>query len=381
MFLLLSSAFRGMLSRMERGIKGLGLWGILGMLGCNSGALVPAGESGDEEETVKAQSYGEFSNSCTEAPVVVSGYWQGNFSEIAYQEHSFCGVRGPAMFVRIEVPRRSDLIVEVQGAKSWPSLAILPEGCEEGQELACTSMLPLAMEEIAAGTQLVLAVLLSEEDPLFEQEITPDPQVEREAMGIGLKIQLRAVLAEGDLCHPVSLGRCERGSACSPAAEGGAAQEPTYRCRQLAGDTCTAPYSLQLGEELMEEGVTISLRSEEEHSNAYVHQCTGHRQAEAVYQLELSQDLLPLLSPSSRLQISSQSKNVGIAVRGSDCLEEQELGCEPGQESGTVLDIAGLATMVENGEQPFVFVEIPSEFSTGEGNQEAIELRLKVVDE
>ncbi len=331
-------------------------------------------------EEPRVAMHGVFSPSCTDVVSVVHGFYEGSLQDSAAGAAEFCGISGPAMFVEIDIPRRADLTVEAVGTQAIPTVVVLPKGCVKDQELACSAGIPVTVADLSGGASVVLGVMLPEEDANAQR-------AEAGALNFGLSIQLRAVLEVGELCHPVSLGRCVGGSACLAKLEDPEHDAETYRCRILADDTCADPRVVQIDEAILSQEFELSFARTELHSDAHVHSCTGHRRPETVVRLEFRAALGESLSETGRLQISSADPLVGLALRTPGCLPEQETACAAPQEGGASVEVEGLAGLAEQGLPVFLFVEQPApegflggrEDPHGELSEPYV-LRMKVVD-
>ena len=277
-----------------------------------------------------------------------------------------CGLgEGPLAFVRVELPTRADLIVHARGGQVIPRVAILQAGCasealDRDRLLACVDVLPVVVEDLRPGTELLLALGAFADDPALTSP-APEPGL-LDPLEVELELGLRAVFEEGRICD-AALGRCETGTLCQVALEGeGEAASEVARCRRPEADSCANPSTIELlpsGESLM-----LSIDPSEAHGDAHAHACTGWRRPERVHRL-----LLPAeISPTARLEIVADDPDVGLALRAPDCLPEHAQGCVPADLVGgphTLIVGAGqagqLAAWAMQGVAPLLFIELPSD--------------------
>lgn len=285
---------------------------------------------------------GEATDLCAAAFSVGAGVHHGTLRSRQPDLDGACGLGGPDAYFRLEVPRRSDVWVRGRGVAFEPRVGVLGTPCapawRQGQ-LLCTQGVGGWIEDLAAGTSVVVAVGISPEHPTIESAPPtegPDP------LDFELTVELRDVLDVGDLCEPASRGRCGTGTACTAGADGGPAT-----CELLDADTCATaePLALQYGT------TEIAIDRDLPHSDAHAHSCGGARHPERVYALTL-----PISDDAPTLSVSSGAPHVGFALRGNDCALATELQC-----ARPTPQPAAIATQVPSavGRPVMLFVELP----------------------
>lgn len=338
----------------------------LALAACTSDARettnLRAGES--DTDTGEDPPDTDFLATCTDAnlhraPTILRGSLRPFVETITFDVPPIgldCGLGngGPIGFVRIDIPIRADLIVHARAAQVLPRLAILQAGCasealDRDRLLACADALPLVVEDLRPGTELLLAIGAAPDDPALATP-SPDPGT-LDPLEVEIDLSLRAVIDEGFLCTP-ALGRCETGTLCLIEGE-------VARCRRPDADSCTNPTALELlpiGESLL-----LAIDTADPHGDAHAHTCTGWRRPERVHRL-----LLPAeISPTARLEIVADDPRVGLAVRMPDCLPEHAQACAPADlEGGPHALIVGegqLPIWAAQGIAPLLFVELPND--------------------
>jgi hypothetical protein len=268
---------------------------------------------------------------------------------------SACGLSGPTVFVEATLHERADLQVLARGRAYTPRLAVLLPGCsaDPSRILACGESLPVTIADLGPDVELLIAVGIDEADPALELPAPADEE-QVDPLDFELRLEVRAVLAEHALCGP-EYGRCEAGTVCLPQDEDGVMID---RCRRPPADSCFAPGTLIIPSP--GEAALIEIPSDEPHSDAHEHSCTGWRRPERVERLSLPDGL----GETATLSVIADDPRVGLALRGPDCLPESALACAPATSSGdgTSLSFGApgqLAALAAAGEGPILFIELP----------------------
>ncbi|HLT36186.1 MAG TPA: hypothetical protein VK034_07870, partial [Enhygromyxa sp.] len=267
-----------------------------------------------------------------------------------------CGLTGPVVFVEAKLHGRADLLVSARGRAYTPKFAVLLPGCiaDPGRILACGETLPVTIRDIGPEVDLLLAIGVDQADPALE---LPRPKAEAlDPLDFELRLEARAVLAEHQQCGP-AFGRCEAGTVCLARDEDGGAID---RCRRPPADSCALPGALAVPSPGA--AAVIEIASDEPHSDAHEHACTGWRRPERVERLELPVGL----GEAAILRVEADDPRVGLALRGPDCLPESALACAPALGSGEAISLsfggAGqLAALAAADQAPILFIELPRE--------------------
>jgi hypothetical protein len=336
----------------------------------NSPMNLRAGESDtdSESETGEPEPDTDFVATCTDAllhraPIHLHGSLRPIVDAITFDVPPIgldCGLAegAPIGFVRIEIPIRADVRIHTRGIEVLPRLAVLQAGCasealDPDRLLACADALPVTIEDLRGGTELLLAIGAAPDDPALSTP-PPEPGV-LDPLEVEIEIELRAVIDEGQRCNP-GLGRCETGTTCLAAIEDTIAID---RCRRPPADSCANPSTLDLlplGESLL-----VSIDTADPHGDAHAHACTGWRRPERVHRLRLPAEI----SPTARVEIIADDPRVGLAVRMPDCLPEHAHACMPADlEAGPHTLLVGegqLATWAMQGIAPLLFIELPAD--------------------
>jgi len=273
---------------------------------------------------------------CDEAVAVEPGRRYGSLAGAQPDAGGICGTDGPAVFLQVAIDRRADLEVNAVGEGFAPIVAVLETCGEPRRELACTQGLPTTVLDLSAGSDPIVAIAVSPEDPALEND----------GLAFAVDLDLRAVLGIGEACEPAHRGRCETGSACLPD------DEDVARCTALVGDTCASaePHALASAAPL-----EVTIDPIELQTDAHHHSCTGARRAERVLRLALPDDL----APGTALRITTDAADVGLAVRGATCLPDDELGCAAPSDAGIVLAVADVPGRIGSDHALYLFVELP----------------------
>ncbi len=375
------SRFTRLVSGFRRSLASLALL----LAACTTAAHEPASlragesetsETGDTETGESESETGEtpvFAATCTEGPAhrlpaTLHGSLRPLVETVAFGVPPIgldCGLGegGPLGFVRVEVPVRADVIVRARGGQVVARVAVLQAGCASEalaseRLLGCVDALPVVIEDLRSGTELLLAIGAAVDDPGLASP--PPGPGEFDPLTIELELSLRAVIDEGRTCSS-ALGRCETGTLCLSeleADDGGDAVE-VDRCRRPNAESCANPGELELlpvGESLV-----VMLATGEAHGDAHAHSCTGWRRPERVHRLVLPAEI----SPTARLEILADDPRVGLAVRAPDCLPDHAQACLPADLEGgpfpLILASGLLQTWAMQGVAPLLFIELPSD--------------------
>ncbi len=339
---------------------------VVSLVACGEGPLPPNNADGDGpgETTGEPSDPVEvaLSASCAAAPELNAGRWKADFSGSVGNLGTLCGVEGPELFGRITMGIRGDLVARVGGQGGPLRLALtapvcidldVPELCDDtGQELE--------LRDLPLGTQVLARVGSDIGTPGW------------------LDVEVRTVLAEGDVCEPESRGRCEATTTCEQdPIEGGA-----KICRPVLGDSCARPLDAVV--DLASTGLagSVMLPVDPAIGDEHAHSCfdSGSAARDAVVRLELTND--ELVADDARLNLSVLSggngADIGLAARGPGCETLEEIACSAGQGAATSIEIDDLGRRARRGEPIYVFVE----FAGGELPQglRTIDLLWSVVD-
>jgi hypothetical protein len=364
-------ALAGEINRRQGRVLALAAWVASG---CGVGtAEPPATDEGGDDETGGQADPGEpdpqFVVDCEDAPFMRTGTSQSTLAFIEGVGDGSCGQGGPVVYAALRPEIRADVIIESSGAEYEPRVALLDAVCEpEAEPLACAKGVPLVLADIAAGTELRLAVGIDSDDPALADEAPVA------ALAFRVDYVLRPVWAAGELC--TGLGRCEAGTACVESPEG------VPRCTALAADTCASAEAVMLPPVVGEEAM-LTIPADARHTDAHTHSCTGDRTAERVLRLRLS----GALPGGAAVEISSDDPGASLAVRVGGCEPQAEVGCAapaetdpPGPPPTVRVDAAAFVdpAFPQEISDAWVFLERP-EVVPGSPNP-AVSVRIRVVD-
>ncbi len=329
-------------------------------------AMEPDDDGGDSSTGDPSPGMGDV---CEVAPRVEEGPYQATLRGLSSTLGGVCGNGGPEGFVRLMVPRRADVRLEAHGAAYSPIVGVLP-GCVgdwDDRSLLCTQGLPGWILDVAAGTELFVAVGIEPDHPA----IATIPEDGSDLLAFVLHVGLREVLTEGEMCAFEGLGRCESGTACIEDEAGVA------RCTALEGDTCASAEELSLSL-----GTTMQvIDPQAPHTDAHIHACGGARRIDQVFRLRAAD----ALEPGGSVEISTTAPEIGLAVRGPGCLPGEEIACAPGDIDGAHVIVDDLSKTLEVGGSLFVFVEMPPGSGASEplqpapGEQAPFALRVELL--
>lgn len=250
-----------------------------------------------------------------------------------------CPFDGPDVFLRHTVTANADVTVTAQGEGFVPLVAILDAGCTAS--FACGAGLPMSMLDVAAGTELSLAIGVAADAPALAAALGPDD------LRFRVDVVERQVIGTGQGCGLLGQGRCETGSACMPDDLGGS------RCTQVPGDTCASATELLLDDA----PVVVSVDPAVPYSDAHQHPCAGARRRDRVIHVQWP-------APGGTLVVSSTADDVALAVRGPGCAAAEALACATEGAAGTRVELG-----VDGPGGAFVFVELPADDPAGDGSE------------
>ncbi len=300
------------------------------VLGCRDDASMDsqpppmsAGTLGDDEDASSGSSGDDLAEDgqdvCLSASSMTPGEFLGSLQGKRSSGGGACGTGGPDMFFRIRVERRSDLRVFAVGDGFTPRIGVFGNDCAvpfEDSGLLCTTGVPGWVSDVAAGTEVYVAVGAS--------------QSEIDASGTGafrLDVRARDVLSLGEPCSNEAWGRCAGGTQCAVPS---GTQEPAV-CIAIPGDRCDSAIILEV-----DRGATaLSIEPGVVHTDAHRHTCGGDRIPERVYRLEL-----PAVSAEATLRIEGERIDA-LAVRGPTCLPQEERACGADLEGRPAIELEG----------------------------------------
>lgn len=250
-----------------------------------------------------------------------------------------CAFDGPDVFLRHRVTTGADVTVTAQGEGFVPAVAILDAGCTRA--FACAAGLPTSMLDVAAGTELTIAVGIAADDPMLGVAMGPDD------LRFRVDVVERPVIATGEGCGLLGQGRCETGSACMPDDGGGS------RCTPVPGDTCASATDLAI------DGtpVVVAVDPAVPYSDAHQHPCAGARRRDRVVHVTWT-------ASGGTLFASTAAADVALAVRGPGCAAAEALACATEGATGTRVEVD-----VGSPGGAFVFVELPADDPGGDGSE------------
>lgn len=338
---------------------------------CGSGGGGGEGESGGASSTgetdgvtqVEAQTP---SDGCADAPTVVQGRYAGTLRDRQSDPTigGVCGGGGPDVFLRVQVPLRADLRVEARGNGFTPRVSLAPLGCLGAPMLACSADGIAALDDLAGGTIVTLAIGVDADTFAALPEPSAD---EPDPLDFVVDVAMTRVLARGELCLPAARGRCTSGTLCMPElttadtdgdsdsdTAGGDEDDARWLCTTLPGDSCDAPDPVTV--ELSAGVGVLTVDPDRLQTDAHHHSCTGGGTRERVMRLRLPGGL----EPQYDLQIHADRPEVGLAVRAPGCLASDELACEAPSAGGSRVTIAAPGALQRADIEPYLFVELPA---------------------
>lgn len=325
--------------------------------GSSTGAMMDGARTPDEQVPA---------GDCEDAPRAVQGRFSGTLrgEEDSTPTGGVCGSGGPDRFLRVMVPARADLRVEVRGNGFVPRVSLTPAGCLGAPRLVCSADGFAVLDDVDGGTELMLTI--GADPALFEAMAADDPpEAGPDPLGFVVDIGMNPVLRAGEVCMPQVLGRCASGTLCMPPRSG----EEAWLCTALDGDSCAAPESVEL--RLKDGAGVLKIDPTLPQSDAHRHSCSGGGTRERVLQVELPAGL----RAQDSLRIRSPRPEVGLAVRAPGCLGSDELDCGAPRVGGAQVMIESPAALYAAGVRPYVFVELPDLGVL----EDLVELQVRVV--
>lgn len=290
----------------------------------------------DEESSSGGEDDLDGENVCLAAPRMNAGTYRGSLGGKESNGGGACGEGGPDVFFRLEVGIRSDVFVSAVGQDFEPRVGVFGNDCAARFDefgLLCTQGVPGWILDVAAGTQLYIAVG-ADADVI---------EASRTNSSFDLEVRTRPVLPAGELCGDAARGRCESGTVCTADVE-----ELTQRCTVVPGDRCSTATVVNVHPE----SVALAIDDVELLGDAHVHSCGGARSAERVFRLQL-----PPSFENGRLELEGEGL-VGLAVRGPTCLPDEERACDPSPEQPSIVLSPPPAADL------YVFAELPVDRSS-----------------
>jgi hypothetical protein len=302
----------------------------------------PDETEGETEGAGPAFVPGEATDLCVDAPSVEEGVHYGTLRARQSDLGGTCGQGGPDAFFRLDVPRRSDIWLEARGVDFEPRVGVLPSTCVDAwsdRSLLCTEGLGGWLLDVAAGSRLVVSVGVGADDPAI---VTAPGDDSADPLDFRLDVSFRDVLEVGEACLPTSRGRCGAGTGCLAASDTTSAV-----CTALAADTCATalPVEIDIG------ASELTIDRQVPQSDAHAHSCGGARHPERVFALSL-----PITDDPPTLTVRSDTPQVGLALRGSDCAPSGELSCAAPTTTAPAMTVE---IPPDAGRPILLFVELP----------------------
>lgn len=283
---------------------------------------------------------------CDSAPAIVTSVHEGTLfaaaADLAIESVIGCGIDGGDVFVRVTTSARVDVTVTAVGSGFVPGVAIVGSSCTEA--FACASGLSATALDVAAGTELAIAIGIGADDPALAAAAAP------EDLAFELRIETNAVLASGAACGLPGQGRCATGTMCLADDEGIAT------CTIVEGDTCATATEV----ELTAGSAIVMVDPAVPYSDAHQHECAGARRRDRVLHVQWP-------APGGTLVASTTAPDVGLAMRGPGCTVTEALACTAASESGAVIE-----TIVDGAGGAFVFVELPADDPAAESGGDVV---------
>jgi hypothetical protein len=274
-------------------------------------------------------------DTCESAPTIATSVHTGTLfataADLAIPPGDDCGMEGADAFVRLAIEQRADVEVSAKGSGFTPSVAILGSSCSDA--LACATGLPATALDVAADTELVIAIGIGAEDPALVAAAAP------EDLAFELTIAKSSVLETGESCGLPGQGRCASGTACLVDEDGAAT------CTLVEGDTCATATPIALGNAPS----IVTVDPAVPYSDAHHHSCGGARRRDRVLHVQWP-------APGGTLVASTTMPGVALAIRGPGCAETDAISCAPATGDG-----AAIEAIVEGPGGAFVFVELPED--------------------
>ena len=307
------------------------------------------GDGAGSDETGGDAPPGFATDRCSQAPNVAEGEHYGSLRGHLPDLGGACGTGGPDAFVRVDIPFRADLFVDGAGVGFVPRLGVLPASCGQDWDdraLACTEGVGAWILDLAAGTSVVVSVGIDPEDELLQ---LPPPGEGDDPLDFVLDVSLRKVLGVGESCEAPSHGRCGTGTLCAAPEPDEPGMATTAVCAAVDADTCASAQVLTPGV-----GTTVVPLPAVTHTDAHAHSCTGAHRPERVFAVQLPQS-----DSAHLLRVTTESPDLGLAIRVGACSPSDEQDCAAAASTGSEVS-ASVAASVGTA---FVFVESPAEGS------------------
>jgi hypothetical protein len=322
---------------------------VLALVACRSSPVQEEPASKDKEPTgmselgtssTDATLQAPPGDACDDAVAVLGRTWRGSLdgatadlamSDVIGLER--CTVDGPDVFVRRRIDRRADVTITAAGTGFVPQVAVIDGSCSNAWVCAPAG-LPAQILDVAAGTELVIAVAIAQDD--VAAATTP--------VEATLAIAEREVLSAGASCPTAAGsdgGRCEAGTACV-AADAGAST-----CTPIAGDTCGRAIEVDLGTARHVATIDPALP----YSDAHAHACAGERRRDVVFRVHWD-------GSAGSLDVSTAAPGVALAARAPACTLDAAHACDDGVDDGARIVVAPHSA---DAASAYVFVELPAE--------------------
>lgn len=278
-------------------------------------------------------------DACDDAVTIQGRTWRGTLDEAlpdlangsVVGLDDACTMYGPDVFVRRRIPQRADVTIHAEGSGFVPQIAVLDGTCSNG--LACATGLPTTVLDVAAGSELVIAIAISSRDA--KTIVSP--------IEATLTIEEREVLSAGAACPAaagVDGGRCEAGTACVLDELGAST------CTAIAADTCASAIAIEV-----DAPVVHVIDPAVPYSDAHAHSCAGLRRRDVVL-------LATWDASAGSLAVQTDVPGVALAARTPECTPDAEQACVAAAASGARIVVppktSGIAAA-------YVFVELPQD--------------------
>jgi len=294
---------------------------------------------GDPDESRRAN------GDCAISPQVGIGGYEGTLFGAEDEAGGACFMGGPDAFVRFAASVKADVRAEVVAQGFTPRVELRGNACPGGQTLACGLDGDAAVAEgVPAGAEVLVVVGVDPDAPALDGAT-------RERLSFQVFVSIVPVLAEGAVCEPPELGRCDDGMACL--ADAVDPQAPA-RCRPVFGDLCGGELPTIYIADTMSGPFSASIPVDPLLADNHAHACGGAGEIDLVVELELA----PGLAVDDTLVIEAQ--DVGLALRSPWCDPGAEVACEPSTTGAVQVELPQVGTRSLAGERPLLFVEWPA---------------------
>lgn len=282
------------------------------------------------------------SDACELAPVVEPGRYHGELFVNSETLAGVCGMGGPDAFLRVTIPYRLDLRVTAAAEGFTPRVEVLGDACARGVSLGCGLVGDegVTVRDLLPGSSVHVVVGGAADDPAI---LAPGD----DRLPYYVDVAFQRVLDVGARCKPDKLGRCVTGTVCAPVDMTG--DDSTWRCTETTADACVDAEEIDLEGTL----TTLSFPGPPAQSDAHQHSCAGAGLVERVFRLRA----VAPVGPDESLVVRTSAPGVGLALRTPGCLPEHERACAAPSDAGASFTLESLATEVEFGARPYLFVE------------------------